>query len=175
MTLDALFQQLDAQTLPPLERWHPAICGEMDLVIAANGEWIHEGTAITRPRLVGLLSRVMRREADGDYYLVTPGEKLRIAVEDRPLMVIDADWTGEGWQLATADGDRFLLDAEHRMTLAPTPEGNWLPVVPVRHGLEARLHRNLFYRLIDAATEEEGELGLWSAGVWHVLGRLYDA
>lgn len=175
MTLDALFQQLDAQTLPPLERWHPAICGEMDLVIAANGDWIHEGAPLTRPRLVGLLSRVLRREADGEYYLVTPGEKLRIGVEDRPLTVIDADHVDEGWQVVTADGDRFVLDARHRMTLAPTPGGNWLPVVTVRHGLEARLHRNLFYRLVEVAKEEEGELGLWSAGVWHVLGRLGEA
>lgn len=172
MTLESLFKQLDAQTIPPLYRWDPPFCGDMDLVIAANGDWVHEGVPIRRPALVRLLSHVLRREADGDYYLVTPAEKLRIQVEDLPLLIVDADASAGDWILASHDGDHFPLDAEHPMTLSPTPAGDPLPAVTVRYGLGARLHRNLFYRLVDAADQAGDELGLWSGGVWHPLGRL---
>lgn len=189
MTLDALFQQLDARTMPPLDRWDPPHCGDMDLVIAANGDWIHEGAPIRRPALVSLLSRVLRREADGDYYLVTPVEKLRVRVEDLPLIVTDADSVGADWFAVTACGDRVALNAEHRLTLVATPDGHELPALSIRHGLQARVHRNLFYRWVEGAeirryeSLDDGtrddeirgdEIGFWSGGVWHSLGRLDD-
>ena len=74
MRLDSLFRQLDARGVPPLDQWDPAFCGDMDLLITAGGEWIHEGAPIRRPELVRLLASVLRRESDGDYYLVTPAE-----------------------------------------------------------------------------------------------------
>jgi len=172
MKLDTLFQQLDGQTVPPLERWDPPFCGDMDLVITASGDWVHEGTSIRRPALVNLLSRVMRREADGDYYLVTPGEKLRIGVEDLPLIVIDADQVAADWIAVTACGDRVPLDAAHRLSLLAAPDGDLLPALPIRHGLQARLHRNLFYRWVELAEQRDDEIGLWSGSVWHCLGRL---
>ncbi|KAA0019132.1 DUF1285 domain-containing protein [Salinicola corii] len=174
MKLDTLFQQLDPQSIPPLAQWDPPFCGDMDLVISANGEWIHEGTPIRRPALVDLLSRVLRREADGGYYLVTPAEKLRIGVEDLPLLVTDADRVDAGWIAVTADGDRVPLDATHRLTLVSGPAGDLLPALPIRHGLLARLHRNLFYRWVELAERRGGEIGLWSGGVWQVLGRIDD-
>lgn len=174
MTLDALFQQLDAQTMPPLDQWNPAHCGDMDLIIAANGDWIHDGSPIRRPALVKLLSRVLRREADGDYYLVTPVEKLRVQVEDLPLVVTDAEPAGADWYASTACGDRVTLDAEHRLTLLATPDGDELPALPIRHGLQARLHRNLFYRWVETVERRGDEIGFWSGGVWHALGRFDD-
>lgn len=174
MTLDALFQQLDTQAMPPLERWDPAYCGDMDLTIAANGDWIHEGMPIRRPALVSLLSRVLRREVDDDYYLVTPTEKLRIRVEDLPLIVTDAEPVGADWFVSTACGDRVKLGAAHRLTLLAEPGGDAMPALPIRHGLQARLHRNLFYRWVELAERRGDEIGLWSGEVWHRLGRLDD-
>lgn len=174
MSLDSLFRQLGAQTIPPLERWNPAFCGDMDLRITVDGAWIHEGTPIRRPALIQLLSSVLRREADGHYYLVTPTEKLRIEVEDLPLLVTDADEDEHGWTMVTQEGDRVRLDASHRLRLVPAPDGELLPALPVRHGLEARLHRNLFYRLAGIATRQGDELGIVSHDIWHPLGRLDD-
>ncbi|OLO05647.1 MULTISPECIES: DUF1285 domain-containing protein [Salinicola] len=174
MKLDTLFRQFDAQAMPPLEQWDPPFCGDMDLVIAANGDWIHEGLPIRRPALINLLSRVLRREADGDYYLVTPGEKLRIVVEDLPLRVTDADRINGDWHATTACGDSVPLDASHRLFLLAAPNGDLLPALPIRHGLRARLHRNLFYRWVELAEQHDDEVGLWSGGVWHSLGRHDD-
>ncbi|WP_245392668.1 DUF1285 domain-containing protein [Salinicola halimionae] len=171
MKLDTLFQQFDGQAIPPLEQWDPPSCGDMDLIIMASGDWVHEGSPIRRPALVSLLSRVLRREADGGYYLVTPAEKLRIVVEDLPLLVIDADPVGSDWMATTACGDRVPLDVGHQLHLLKTPTGDLLPALPIRHGLQARLHRNLFYRWVELAETHGDEVGLWSGGVWHSLGR----
>ncbi|WP_110664947.1 DUF1285 domain-containing protein [Salinicola halophilus] len=172
MRLDALFHQLKAQAPIPIERWDPPFCGDMDLVITQSGEWVHEGSPITRPELVQLLSRVLRRESDGDYYLVTPGEKLRIRVEDLPLTMRDADADATGWTLIGQWGERLRLDADRCLTLIDTPDGDGLPAVAVERGLWARLHRNLFYRLVECAEPNGDEIGLWSDGAWQPLGRL---
>ncbi len=179
MTLDPLLAQIDPEgEIPPLDTWHPERRGEMDLLIAADGRWIHEGVAIARTRLVRLLSTILRREADGDYYLVTPAEKQHIRVEDRPFLIVDAEPDAQGqWWLTTNVGDRLALDEHHRLTLSETPGGERVPEVPVRFGLAARLGRNVYYRLVDQAESRElatggQELGLESGGVWQPLGRL---
>ncbi|XKE46787.1 DUF1285 domain-containing protein [Halomonas organivorans] len=174
MNLDALLSGIEPDgEIPPVDRWAPEHQGELDLTITADGRWIHEGAPIRRPRLVRLLSTILRRETDGDYCLVTPAEKQRIRVEDRPFLVVDADRDDAGdWWLTTNVGDRVRLDADHRLTVTPTPRGEPVPEVPVRFGLSARLGRNVFYRLAEAAESRGAELGLESRGVWQPLGRL---
>ncbi|MFC3283656.1 DUF1285 domain-containing protein [Litchfieldella rifensis] len=177
MPLDPLLARIDPDgAIAPVDRWDPPLSGEMDLVIAADGRWIHEGTPIPRPRLIRLLSTVLRRDADGEYYLVTPGEKWRIRVEDRPFLIVDAEEARNGWMLTTNVGDRVMLDATHRLTPSVTSSGETVPEVAVRFGLAARLNRNVYYRLVEQAEsrEQDGgvELGLTSAGVWQPLGRM---
>ena len=72
--------------LPPIHKWHPPYCGEIDMQIKANGEWFYQGTPIQRHALVKLFSTILRKEEDGHFYLVTPVEKVRIQVEDAPLL-----------------------------------------------------------------------------------------
>ena len=179
MSLQPLLSRIEAVgDIPPVDRWHPDFCGDLDLVIRSNGSWVHERTPIGRPRLVRLLSTVLRRDADGDYYLVTPVEKMRIRVEDRPFLIIDAEChdeeSGPAWWLITNVGDRLRLDEEHRLTVSMTPDREPVPEVAVRFGLSARLNRNVFYRLIDIAEQrqqgDQVELGLTSAGCWQPLG-----
>lgn len=52
-----------------------------------------------------------------------------------------------------------------------------MPQLLVRFGLAARLHRNVFYQLVEAAeTRDVGdgksELGVESAGQWFALGQV---
>ncbi|MFC2990646.1 DUF1285 domain-containing protein [Halomonas tibetensis] len=179
MNLDPLLAHIDPEgEIPPVDRWHPEHVGEMDLVIVTDGRWIHEGTPIARPRLVRLLSTILRREGDGRYALVSPVEKQFIRVEDHPFLVVDADLDPSGtWWLTTNVGDRLALGEACRLSLSETPAGETVPEVPVRFGLAARLGRNVYYRLVEAAERRAlpggGEaLGLVSDGVWQPLGRL---
>ena len=161
--------------IPPLEGWHPPLSGEMDLCIRADGRWWHEGEPIARGRLIRLLSTILRREDDGAHYLVTPVEKWRIQVEDCAFLIVDADHHDGVWTLTTNVGDRLSLDADHRLRL-----DHDIPSVPVRFGLAARLHRNVYYRLVEQAESRasldgkagEQELGIESDAVWQPLGRL---
>ena len=81
--------------LPPVERWNPPFCGDLDMRIAADGTWYYLGTPIGRPALVRLFSSVLKREGD-DYFLVTPVEKVGIKVEDAPLQAVEMAVEGEG-------------------------------------------------------------------------------
>ncbi|MDX5379582.1 MAG: DUF1285 domain-containing protein [Halomonas sp.] len=180
MNLDPLLNHVDSDgAIPPVDRWQPTLAGVMDVEIAADGRWFHEGSEMTRPHLVRLLSTLLRREEDGHYYLVTPVEKQRIRVVDRPFVVVDADYDEASgcWWLTTHVGDRVRLDATHRLEVTVTPEGEQVPEVPVRFGLAARLGRNVYYRLVESAEQRTGtggviELGLLSDDCWQPLGEL---
>src|SRR3990167_6970488 len=84
-------KQAPGRGLPPVHLWNPEHCGEIDIVIRRDGVWMHEGSPIGREALVRLFSTVLRKDPDG-YHLVTPVEKLKIAVEDLPFPAVAARW-----------------------------------------------------------------------------------
>lgn len=173
-TLGELEELLSAQPgKPPVEKWQPALSGDIDIRIERNGDWYHEGGRIERQPLVNLFASILRREADGHYYLVTPVEKWRIQVEDTPLLAVDTEVAGEGaerrivFRLNT--GEQVLLDAAHPLTV-DTASGEPHPVLQLGRGLSARLTRALFYRLVELAEHRGKELGIGSAGSWFSMG-----
>jgi hypothetical protein len=175
--LASLQRELAAgRKLPPVDKWHPAHCGEIDIRIARDGTWFHQGTPVGRRELVRLFSTILRRDAD-EYYLVTPGEKMRIRVEDVPFLAVLLDVRGSGRNqqlvFTTNVGDEAIADAGHRIRVESAPEtGEPAPYIHVRSGLEARISRSVFYQLADIAVpgEHDGELGVWSAGVFFPIG-----
>ena len=74
--------------LPPVERWNPPFCGDIDMRIAADGSWFYQKTPIGRPALVKLFGSVLKREGD-KYFLVTPVEKVGLVVEDVPFLAVE--------------------------------------------------------------------------------------
>src|SRR3712207_2754397 len=80
---------------PPVERWNPSYCGEIDMRIAADGSWHYMGSPISRPALVKLFSTVLRKDPER-YVLVTPVERVGIAVEDAPFVAVEMAVAGEG-------------------------------------------------------------------------------
>jgi hypothetical protein len=64
----------------PVERWNPPFCGDIDMEIAADGQWSYMGTPIGREALVRLFASILRRDPDGRHVLVTPVEKVGIRV-----------------------------------------------------------------------------------------------
>jgi len=90
-TLFDLEEQLTFDNLerkPPIHDWAPSFSGNIDILIKKDGSWWHEGEKINRKPLIKLFASILRKESDGDYYLVTPQEKWRISVELLPLVVI---------------------------------------------------------------------------------------
>jgi len=165
--------------LPPVERWEPEYCGEMDMVIRRDGSWWHEGTRIGREKLIRLFSRILRKDEDGETYLVTPVEKIRIEVEAAPFLAVrvDAEGEGEAQKIAflTNMDDAVILGPDHRLRVETSPDGEPDPYVHVRGRLEALITRAAFYDLAELAVEgEDGDgrpvMGVWSRGVFFPLG-----
>ncbi len=146
------------KAIPPVEKWNPKYCGEMDLVIRANGEWWNEGVRMTREPLIKLYSTVLWREEEGDedrYYLKTPAEKIKIQVEDAPLLVVDVAQVEDDGQVfircTTKTGDMVIADAEHPIVMRTSKlDGvdEMRPYIRIRRNLDALIHRNAFYHLI---------------------------
>ena len=71
----------DQKGKPPVERWNPEYCGEIDMRIAADGTWFYRGTPIGRQKLVQLFASILRKDPER-YVLVTPVERVGDRVED---------------------------------------------------------------------------------------------
>lgn len=165
--------------LPPVDKWNPPFCGNLDMRIATDGTWFYLGTPIGRPALVRLFSTILRREADGSYVLVTPVEKVGLSVEDAPFIAVRVDAAGKGEHqtltFMTNVGDTVEAGRGHplRVTFRGA-EREPRPYVHVRGGLEARIARSVFYELVglaeERATASGRELGVWSGGVFFSLG-----
>ena len=156
--------------LPPVHLWNPAHCGEIDIRIRRDGGWWHEGTPIGRPALVRLFSTVLRKDPDG-FHLVTPVEKLKIAVDDAPFVAVRVDRVGEALVFLTNVGDTVEAGPENPLRVETDPvTGEPAPYVHVRRGLEARLSRPVFYELVEMAELLDGRFGVTSHGAWFDLG-----
>jgi hypothetical protein len=168
------------RSLPPVERWNPTHCGDIDIRIAKDGTWFHMGAPFTRRELVRLFSTILRKDADG-YHLVTPAEKMRIRVDDAPFVAVLLRVEGEGHNqrlvFTTNVGDETIANRDNPIRVETNPEtGEPAPYVHVRKGLEARISRNVFYQLAEIGVPGEGEhagaLGVWSEGQFFPLGPL---
>lgn len=168
----------ESGSLPPIEKWHPELSGDIDIRIARDGSWYHEGELIQREAIVRLFSTILRREDDGQYYLVTPVEKWRIQVEDTPLLAhtLEVDGEGEQQQLAvtTNVGEKLLVGRQHPLEVGAYDDGSPRPVVHIRRGLQARLVTAAYYELaqllVETPSDDGALLGVWSGGEFFEVG-----
>lgn len=145
--------------LPPVDRWNPPFCGDLDMEIRADGTWFYMGTPIGRAPLVRLFSTVLRQEEDGKTYLVTPVEKVGIRVVDAPFVAVEMSRTEEDGEpvltFRTNVGDVVRVDAEHPLRFVIHGENRELkPYVLVRGRLEALVSRAVMYDLVELGSVE---------------------
>ena len=141
---------------PPVERWNPDYCGEIDLRIAADGTWHYNGSPITRAPLVRLFSTILRRDPER-FVLVTPVERVGITVEDAPFLAVEmaVDGEGDGRRIAfrTNVDDLVTVGPEHPLRFERDPHGGLKPYVRVRGDLWARVTRALAFDLVALGEE----------------------
>jgi uncharacterized protein len=172
--------------LPPVERWNPPFCGDIDMEIKTDGSWFYMGTPIARPALVRLFASVMVREGDA-YFLVTPVEKVGIRVVDAPFMAVEmaidlspqAEDASRTISLRTNVDDIVTVDREHALHAKSGQDGGLMPYVHVRRGLYAKLIRALAYDLValGQTCDVNGSpmFGVMCGGIFHPLAPYDDA
>jgi len=163
----------------------PVECGDLPFIIRRDGSWLYRGSLIGRKELVCLFASVLKREADGSFWLETPAERGRIEVEDAPFLAVEMDWTGCGReqrltfrtnvdQLVTAGPDHPIRISHDILTCEPTPyiRVRGTAAAPI----EARISRAVYYELAALAepcmSRCRQMLGVWSCGQFFALGEL---
>lgn len=139
-----------------MERWNPAYCGEIDMRIAPDGTWFYLGTPIGRPALVRLFASVLRKDPER-HVLVTPVERVGIAVDDAPFTAVEMAVDGQGDErtiaFRTNVDDLVRVDGEHPLRFERDAADGVKPYVLVRGGLWARVTRALTYDLVELGEE----------------------
>jgi uncharacterized protein len=158
-SLTSALSRAGSTRVPPVERWNPPFCGELDMRIAADGTWFYCKTPIGRPALVRLFASVLKREGDR-YFLVTPVEKCGIQVEDAPFLAVELrveqNPSGPVLHFRTNVDDWVACGAQHplRFTLQ-AGTGGIKPYLHVRGDLWAKVTRALLFDLVDLGEERE--------------------
>jgi hypothetical protein len=162
----------------PVETWDPPYCGDIGLAILSDGTWLYRGSPIQRPALVKLFASVLRKDADGRTYLVTPAEKVDVTVSDAPFLAVEME-------TATTDAGRTLLfrtNVDDVVTCGPEHplrfsvddvSGAVKPYIRVRGRLEALLTRALTHELLEDALTQNPP-GIRSGGLHFVLPPIPD-
>lgn len=178
--LDQLLSDIEATESTTLARknWRPKHLGSIDIRIAADGTWYHEGRMFQRPGLTKLFSTVLSKE-DNDYFLLTPAEKLSIQVDDAPFVATMVEQVDDGENQAlvftTNLGERIVADQQHAIQVDIDSDSNQpRPYIHVRDGLEALIGRNAFFELVNMANTQQRDGKLYftvaSMGTKFILG-----
>ena len=180
-SLKSLFNNIDThrntKSLPSAHLWDPPFCGNIPLLIHSDGVWSYNGTPITRMNMVRLFASVLRKNEDNQYFLVTPYEKLGIKVEDVPFIMTLMEKTKTNNQsiitLTTQLNDSVVICEEYPLEMKLYNAKTLVPYIRVRDNLYGRIHRNLYYQILDQAevkqTQKGQAIGLYSAGEFFVI------
>jgi len=166
-SLESLANDLEPLTAsghPPVHLWQPKHQGEIDIVIQRDGSWLHEGGLIKRAALVKLFSSVLWYE-DGQHYLKTPAEQMKITVEATPflmtqLTVQNAGSPTQELVLTSSYGDVVVLGEKNKLWIDQTViSGQEVPLVGVRYGMAGRLTSSILHELADLGEVVSGDKG----------------
>jgi hypothetical protein len=166
--------------LPPVHLWEPDYCGDIGIKIARDGQWYYANSPIGRKKLVRLFSTILRHDEDGEHYLVTPVEKIRVEVEDAPFIATLMSVRGAGraqvLRFETNVGDFTEAGPDHLLRFEiDNKSGEPSPYVHVRARLEGLIARPVFYDLVELAEVHEGQFGVWSHGVFFAISSAEEA
>ncbi len=150
LSLAEIASLVEARKLPPVDQWHPEHSGDSEMRIAADGRWFHQGGEIKRPAMVRAFASLLMRDDAGQHWLVTPQEKLTIAVDDAAFIAVDLVAQDDALAFRLNTDDTVIAGPDHPIRAAGDPD---IPAIYllVRNGCEARLNRSTYSQLIELA------------------------
>ena len=152
LSLGEIAELVANRKLPPVEGWAPQREGDSEMRIAADGKWFHRGGEIARAAMVRAFSTLLSRDDSGQHWLVSPFEKLAIAVDDAAFVATDMS-VADGNLAFRLNTDEFVIAGpDHPIRAAGDPETPAL-YLAVRRGCEARLNRSTYEQLVQHALD----------------------
>lgn len=167
LSLTEVAELVAARKLPPVDAWRPAQSGDSEMVIKADGRWFHQGGLISRPAMVRAFASLLWRDEAGQHWLVTPYEKLAIAVEDAAFIAVDVK-QADGALVFRLNTDEFVIAGPDHPIIARGEPDTPALYVAARHGAHARLNRSTYGQLVEMALES-GDLAVTSQGTRFAL------
>ena len=147
MDFSDLLQSVNSieEKYPPVHLWNPDLCEGVEMKI------------IGRDKLKILFSRILKFE-DGNYYLVTPVEKVPVIVDLAPYMIVDyeIDSDLQNIILKTNLDLSIPLDKDHKLELKNIGDEQ-IPFVHVRNKIEGFISRSVYYSLIEIALKQDND------------------
>lgn len=163
LTLAQIADLVEQRKLPAVEGWAPQSQGDSRMRIAADGTWFHDDAPITRTAMARAFSGLLTRDKEGDHWLVTPFEKLYIAVKDAPFIAVDVVRKGGDLAFRLNTDDLVLAGADHALIARGDSESPAL-YLHVRRGCLARLNRSTYEQLAQIALEDGEDWMVTSGG-----------
>lgn len=152
LSLAELAEAVAARKLPPVEQWSPAQTGESGMAILADGSWTHDGSPIARPAMVRAFAALLVRDGEG-HWLVTPMQKLSVAVEDAAFVATDVT-RKDGALAFRLNTDEIVIAGPGHPLIARGDTRTPALYLGVRRGCEARLNRSTYEQLALLADED---------------------
>jgi len=156
LSLAQVAELVAARKLPPLDQWAPDTVGDSEMRIAAGGRWFHQGGEIRRPAMVRAFASLLLKDDTGQHWLVTPTQKLSIAVDDAAFIAVDVKQEGGALAFRLNTDDLVIAGTDHPLRLAGDAD-NPAVYLAVRHGTEARLNRSTWAQLAEIAIAGGGD------------------
>ncbi len=168
LSLHEIAEQVAQRKLPPVANWAPEKSGDSFMQILLDGTWLHEGDPIRREAMVRAFSGLLTRDDTGQHWLVTPYEKLTIAVDDAAFIAVDAAQKGSDIAFRLATDELIITGPDHPIRAAGDPETPAI-YVHVRNGCEARINRSTWGQLVDIAMKDSDGTQVTSGGETYSL------
>lgn len=168
LSLGEIAEQVAARKLPPVEGWAPKSKGDSEMRIAADGTWYHQGSPITRDAMVRAFAGLLKRDEDGQHWLVTPFEALTIEVEDAAFIATDCARRDGGLAFRLNTDELLIAGPDHALRAAGDVDTPAI-YLHVRRGCEARLNRSTYQQLAEIALAEGDDWTVESQGERYTL------
>lgn len=149
----------------PFEKWQPVLCKNVFFEIDIYGSWLHNNTRIERNEMIKLFSTVLIKQ-ENKHYLKTPQELIEVKVQDCPFVVTSWEYVKNSQDqnvivVTTNVEEKYEVNEEFCFELCTTESlqtTSPLSVI-IKDGLKARLHRNVYYQLVELLEEQLNEQG----------------
>ena len=146
----------------PLDQWDPKLCEGVEFRIVSDANWFYNNSKIERLSMVQLFSKLVKWEK-GQYFAVTPVEKIPIKVEKEVFAIIDYKQESGDYFFQTNTEEWVKLSQDNELTVEMVNHQPY-PKIKLKEHLYALLSRNVFYKVIAESKQDGMSMYLESDG-----------